>query len=172
MSYRYIGVAFIGEIGLGGELRGGRSLDLRISEAQKMGFHTIIVPQRSGFGSRTSTGSSKSSTSSYKATKGVLTCSSLKEALALAFQVDDVESRIRGLTSRRKNKSNEDKEAAAGERGSSSRGQFSQSPSSWPSPHSSPAWSQGLYKSSADVEEGADDFDLDSDDDSSDGALQ
>lgn len=40
--------AFVGEVGLGGELRGARRLELRVQEAARLGFRTIIVPQTKG----------------------------------------------------------------------------------------------------------------------------
>lgn len=51
----YLGVsirpatAFIGEIGLGGELRGGKRIEQRISEAAKLGFRRIVIPRSTGF---------------------------------------------------------------------------------------------------------------------------
>ncbi len=42
--------AFVGEIGLGGEVRGVQALDRRISEADKLGFKRLVVfctPERS-----------------------------------------------------------------------------------------------------------------------------
>ena len=39
------GIAFIGEIGLSGEIRSVKSIEIRISEAVKMGFTTIIIPK-------------------------------------------------------------------------------------------------------------------------------
>ncbi len=38
---------FIGEVGLGGELRGVSQLEKRISEAAKLGFTSAIVPKQS-----------------------------------------------------------------------------------------------------------------------------
>ena len=38
------GVALIGEIGLGGELRRAKGVEARISEAAKLGFRMIVVP--------------------------------------------------------------------------------------------------------------------------------
>ena len=37
--------AFIGEIGLGGEIRGGKRIEQRIMEAVKLGFQRIILPK-------------------------------------------------------------------------------------------------------------------------------
>ena len=39
------GIAFIGEIGLSGEIRCVKSIEIRIAEAVKMGFTTIIIPK-------------------------------------------------------------------------------------------------------------------------------
>lgn len=38
---------FIGEVGLGGELRGVSQLEKRINEAAKLGFKSAIVPKQS-----------------------------------------------------------------------------------------------------------------------------
>lgn len=81
------GTALIGEVGLGGELRGGKGLEQRISEARKMGFTHIIIPRSAGFkdrGPRDST------------TGGVFACKSLREALPLVFEdSDDIEAFLR-----------------------------------------------------------------------------
>lgn len=39
------GTVFIGEIGLGGEIRGVNRIGQRVAEAKKMGFETVVVPQ-------------------------------------------------------------------------------------------------------------------------------
>ena len=39
------GIAFIGEIGLSGEIRCVKSIEIRVAEAIKMGFTTIIIPK-------------------------------------------------------------------------------------------------------------------------------
>ena len=39
--------AFVGEVGLGGELRNVRGLDLRVKEAARLGFTTAYVPRSS-----------------------------------------------------------------------------------------------------------------------------
>ena len=36
-----------GELGLGGEMRSGRSTELRIAEAVKLGFKRIVLPKAS-----------------------------------------------------------------------------------------------------------------------------
>jgi DNA repair protein RadA/Sms len=38
---------FVGEVGLGGELRGVRGLDLRVKEASRLGFDSAYVPRLS-----------------------------------------------------------------------------------------------------------------------------
>ena len=40
-------LVFIGEVGLGGELRGVSQLEKRLSEAAKLGFKKAIVPKQS-----------------------------------------------------------------------------------------------------------------------------
>ena len=43
---------FIGEVGLGGELRGVSQLEKRLTEAAKLGFKTAVVPKQSVKGVR------------------------------------------------------------------------------------------------------------------------
>jgi len=43
------GTALIGEIGLGGELRGGKGIEARVTEARKMGFTRVVVPLSAGY---------------------------------------------------------------------------------------------------------------------------
>ena len=40
-------VAFLGEVGLGGEIRAVNKVDHRLGEIQKMGFEKAIIPQAS-----------------------------------------------------------------------------------------------------------------------------
>lgn len=40
------GIAIIGEIGLTGEIRSVANIDRRIAEAEKLGFHTILIPHK------------------------------------------------------------------------------------------------------------------------------
>jgi len=77
-------VAFIGEIGLSGEVRGGSKLEQRVTEARQMGFTTIIVPQQRKFASRRVKVSSEPSSSGGTST-GVIPCSTLSQALEHAF---------------------------------------------------------------------------------------
>jgi DNA repair protein RadA/Sms len=46
--------AFVGEVGLGGEVRSVARIDSRIAEAARLGFKTIVVPRR-GITDRTPT---------------------------------------------------------------------------------------------------------------------
>jgi len=90
--------ALIGELGLGGELRGGRGLEQRVSEARKMGFTRIIVPLSAGF--KDKNGPVKPDPSREE---GVFACRSLKEVLPLVFEnVDDVELLLRPSRRQRK----------------------------------------------------------------------
>jgi hypothetical protein len=41
------GTAFVGEVGLGGELRNAKGVEQRVKEAAKLGFSTILVPKAS-----------------------------------------------------------------------------------------------------------------------------
>ncbi len=49
-------VCFTGEVGLSGEIRQVTRIDQRISEAQKLGFQTIIVPANNLKGVHTASG--------------------------------------------------------------------------------------------------------------------
>ena len=71
------GIAFIGEVGLGGELRGGKGLEIRIREAAKLGFRTVVVPKGT-YG--------KSSLSQSAGKIKVLPCGSLREVMKVALQ--------------------------------------------------------------------------------------
>ena len=82
--------------GLGGELRGGKRLDDRIREAQKMGFKRIIVPKAgatSQFKSKR-TGSATSATMGQK--EGVVECRTLYDALAVGFVNPEVSKSLKG----------------------------------------------------------------------------
>ena len=41
------GIAFIGELGLGGEVRGGKGVEQKAREAEKMGFQGLVAPRGS-----------------------------------------------------------------------------------------------------------------------------
>lgn len=94
------GTAFIGEIGLGGELRGGKRLEQRISEAVKLGFRRIIIPHSSGFrnvtthttGNRKKSGLASQSQQQSIQYSGVdiIPCSTLWDALVACLQDDNV----------------------------------------------------------------------------------
>ncbi len=78
------GVAFIGEIGLSGELRGGKRLESRIQEALKMGFTKVIIP--------TSTSSNRDSNNNHHRNlkSKVVYCAKLQDVIKEALNVDDV----------------------------------------------------------------------------------
>lgn len=46
-------IAIIGEVGLGGEVRGVGNIEKRISEAEKLGFEKIIIPEKNKKGLKT-----------------------------------------------------------------------------------------------------------------------
>ena len=78
-------------VGLDGELRGGKRMEERIREAQKMGFNRIIVP-KSGFKSKTSdkqaglkANSIASTTSSAASGGGIIECKNLYDVIEHAF---------------------------------------------------------------------------------------
>jgi len=74
------GVAFIGEIGLRGELRGGKRLESRIQEAIKMGFTKIIIP--------TSTSSSREG-NNRNGKSNVVYCAKLQDVMKEALNIND-----------------------------------------------------------------------------------
>ena len=84
--------------GLGGELRGGKRLDERIREAQKMGFQRIIVPIAgvSRFNSKAAHPAQKN----YNA--GVIECRTLYDVVAAAFVNPEVSRSLSNRKARRK----------------------------------------------------------------------
>jgi predicted ATP-dependent protease len=96
------GICFIGEIGLAGEIRGIRGVELRITEALKMGFTTVIIP-KVGKGKQ----KFKISGQREQGAKGlgVVECETLLETLMIALEVDSFEeilSRLRGNREKKK----------------------------------------------------------------------
>jgi DNA repair protein RadA/Sms len=67
-------MAFMGEIGLSGELRSVLQLDLRLKEASKLGFRRCLIPR-----------TAKKVIGKIPAKLEVITCASLADALAQAF---------------------------------------------------------------------------------------
>ena len=94
------GFAFIGEIGLNGEIRGGRRVEQRVTEAQVMGFTTICTPLSSSTKSKEahSSAASKHRTTDRPGTKsghttgdvkgGIIECHTLSEVLKHALDGD------------------------------------------------------------------------------------
>eukprot|EP00981_Chlorochromonas_danica_P006193 scaffold1307_cov166-Ochromonas_danica.AAC.15 len=68
--------AFIGELGLGGELRGGKRTDQRIAEAVKLGFKRIVLPHVGGM----------SHHRGYGKEVELLPCQTLQQALENALE--------------------------------------------------------------------------------------
>ena len=105
------GIAFIGEIGLAGEIRGVRNVDTRVFEAQKLGFTTIVIPNvKSKFpnpGSKVPKTSEKNVKNeiSYNRGKnlesglGVISCSTLIEVLVIALEVQSFDEILDQLKS-------------------------------------------------------------------------
>jgi DNA repair protein RadA/Sms len=94
-------IAFIGEIGLGGELRNCRGIDQRITEAENMGFDEIVVPMKRAMAkmrkaTATATGGSNDNDGGYKDKKKmkIQECQSLRHALNIAFDVDSIDELI------------------------------------------------------------------------------
>jgi DNA repair protein RadA/Sms len=93
------GTALIGELGLGGELRGGRGLEQRVAEARKMGFSRVVVPRSAGFKDR----SQSQSEQGHGQGQDVFACRSLRDVLPLVFEdVDDVERLLKPSRRQRK----------------------------------------------------------------------
>jgi hypothetical protein len=88
------GVAFVGELGLGGEIRGGKGLDARVAEALNMGFNQVVVPvvrkckgkSKSAAGGSCSTGGGQG---------GVVACSTIRQALEAALDTADLDALLR-----------------------------------------------------------------------------
>jgi hypothetical protein len=116
------GTAFIGEIGLGGELRGVKNVDQRIAEAQKMGFSTVIVPNTGVRKSSNKSKTTKESPSSRLSSNGkandptenadtsssssgeIVKCSNLYQALTVALEVEsfsEITQKLRGTKTKR-----------------------------------------------------------------------
>jgi len=87
------GTALIGELGLGGELRGGKGLEQRIAEAKKMGFTRVVVPMSAGYKEVKAHGQTQAGGQSKGSLFEVVSCRSLKDALVKSFEnVEDVEA--------------------------------------------------------------------------------
>lgn len=93
--------------GLGGELRGGKRLDERIREAQKMGFQRIIVPKASASRFNSQAASSARGAKDGKLTNvaGVVECRTLYDVVAAAFVNPEVSRSLSNRRARRKNSS-------------------------------------------------------------------
>ena len=88
------GVAFVGELGLGGEIRGGKGLDARVAEALNMGFNQVVVPvvrKGEGKGAAGSSGGRGSGGSG----NGVVACSTIRQALEAALDTADLDALLR-----------------------------------------------------------------------------
>jgi predicted ATP-dependent serine protease len=86
------GVAFVGELGLGGEIRGGKGLDARVAEALNMGFNQVVVPVvRKGKGK----GAAGGSGSAGGGQSGVVACSTIRQALEAALDTADLDALLR-----------------------------------------------------------------------------
>lgn len=97
--------AFIGEIGLGGELRGGKRIEQRINEAIKLGFRRIIIPRSTGYRDSKkplTKSESKASSAQYPGVD-VVPCASLWEALVAGLQHEDVAGLLNGTRKRKGN---------------------------------------------------------------------
>lgn len=70
--------AFIGELGLGAEVRGGRRIEQRVAEAVKLGFRRIVLPRSAGL---------------VRATEGaeLLPCDTLQQAIAHGLVVGNMD---------------------------------------------------------------------------------
>lgn len=79
--------AFIGEVGLRGEIRGGRGIESRIVEASKMGFTRVIVPLNCG--------ASKLFDKKKDIKLEIIECKGLEEALRSGLDCKDVDAELR-----------------------------------------------------------------------------
>ena len=80
------GVAFVGELGLSGEIRGGKRQDARSAEAFKMGFSRVVAPA----GVLSSKATKARGAESSSSMKQVVYCSALHEAVSAALHIDGV----------------------------------------------------------------------------------
>jgi DNA repair protein RadA/Sms len=76
------GTALIGELGLSSEIRGGKGLEMRISEAIKMGFTRIIIPN-----------TNKDIDIKFK--DKVFPCKTLKDAIHIALDIKNIDDVLR-----------------------------------------------------------------------------
>jgi len=101
------GTAFIGEIGLGGELRGGKRVEDRVREAVKMGFTRIVVPSSAGFKRKAV---SNSGDPVARHDDQLFECKTIYDALLVAFANPKVAS---SLSRQRRNSRNRNTDASA-----------------------------------------------------------
>lgn len=113
------GVACVGELGLGGEVRRSKSIDIRIAEARSMGFKTIVVPHGKGM----RRGNSGSGSGGMASDKNVAFVGNIREALTAVLDCADLDDVLRTRSRRRRGG---DKEGGGSRKGS----RFSSSPRS------------------------------------------
>ena len=84
------GLVIVGEVGLGGEVRSVPQITQRLNEAERLGFHTAIVPAGSkssnGAGSAGSVNGAAEAGKSRKNGMQVIEVRNLSQALAQAFR--------------------------------------------------------------------------------------
>jgi predicted ATP-dependent protease len=98
------GICFIGEVGLAGEIRGIRGVELRIAEALKMGFTTVIIPKNKKISRSRIKDEQKVQSQVGAKGLGVVECETLFETLTIALEVDNFEEILGRLRSDRKKK--------------------------------------------------------------------
>eukprot|EP01041_Mallomonas_annulata_P005326 gene5326-10650_t len=112
------GSAFVGEIGLGGDLRSGRQMESRILEAQKMGFKRVIVPRTLRKNGKED--SRRNSSGGGGGGIEVIACKDLKEVLEEVLDVPNVDTLLNNHRRRGKksspssSRSNSEAEAGGG----------------------------------------------------------
>jgi DNA repair protein RadA/Sms len=84
------GTAFIGELGLGGELRGAKKMEQRIAEAMKVGFRRVIIPANP----TSNVGEMRSKWSRIIQGIEVIPCHNLKEAIEAGLETNNVDDLI------------------------------------------------------------------------------
>lgn len=110
--------AFIGELGLGGELRGGKKTDLKVNEAIKLGFKRIILPASSGF-----------KLTNTPADVTILPCANLKAAVKAALSANDIDAVLYGNKRKKGGDNTETNPYSGGSSNSSANDSYSESES-------------------------------------------
>jgi hypothetical protein len=82
------GMAFVGEIGLGGELSGGKALEARTAEAINMGFRAVVTPKMTKWNIKARRRSKSHSLGQAEYGDKIRPCSYLRDALQEGLELD------------------------------------------------------------------------------------